>query len=458
VSGIVTTKISFLVLLLLCSGFFSGSETSLFSLGRVERYRIREEKKTFISRCLQALLDRPRRLIVTVLIGNELVNITISSLSASLTQDAPLAWIARGSIDPLLMKTMIATAVCFPLLLVFGEIMPKTLALANPRRFARAAAVPLRLFYSLITPIRWVLASLSNGIVWLLFREPPIADAPITEEEFRDLVDKSNAGGVLWEAEREFIHNIFDFGETRVSEVMTPRTDMFCLQADQSLEEILQVIEEQHYSRIPAYEEDKDDITGILYCKDLLGLLADPGKRQEWNLRALLRKPYFIPQTKKASDLFREFRFNRIHLAIVVDEYGGVAGLVTMEDLLEELFGDILDDYDPEEPQPRQLDENTMLIPARMPIEDFNHLAGLEFPVEEYDTMGGLVFGLFGKLPSPDAKVSFMGCTFTVEKMEGTRILELRVEKHPDQMAPQAEGAYEAPAEAEPGGGADGDA
>ena len=434
-SGIVIIKISFLVVLLLCSGFFSGSETSLFSLGRVERYRIREEKETFVSRCLQALVERPRRLIVTVLIGNELVNITIAALGASLMDGALLARPPFVSMDSVLLKTIIATAVCFPLLLVVGEITPKTLALYNPRRFARFAAVPLRLFYLLISPVRWILASLSNGIVRLFFGEAPKADSPMTEEEFRELVDQSNEGGVLWEAERDFIHNIFDFGETRVSEVMTPRTDMFSLKGDQSLEEILVVIEEQHYSRIPVYEEDKDDITGILYCKDLLGLRADPEKRRDWNLRAFLRKPYFIPQTKRASDLFREFRFNRIHLAIVVDEYGGVAGLVTMEDLLEELFGDILDDYDPEEPQPRKLDENTMVVPGRMPIEDFNQLAGTELPEEEYDTMGGLVFGLFGKLPSPEAKVSFMHYTFTVEKMEGTRILELRVEQHPEGAA-----------------------
>jgi CBS domain containing-hemolysin-like protein len=441
-SGIVITKISFLVLLLLCSGFFSGSETSLFSLGRVERYRIREEKETFVSRCLRALLDRPRRVLVTVLIGNELVNITIAALSASFTEGAFLAWPRLVSLNPVLLKTVVATAICFPLILVLGEITPKTLALCNPRRFARIAAVPLRLFYLSISPVRWVLANLSNGIVRLVFGESPRADDPITEEEFRDLVDKSNEGGVLWEAEREFIHNIFDFGETRVSEVMTPRTDMFCLQGDRSLEEILEVIEEQHYSRIPVYEEDKDDITGILYCKDLLGFRADPEKRRDWNLRAFLRKPYFIPQTKKASDLFREFRFNRIHLAIVVDEYGGVAGLVTMEDLLEELFGDILDDYDPEEPKPRRLDENTLVVPGRMPIADFNQLAGTELPEEDYETMGGLVFGLFGKLPVPEAKVSYMHYTFTVEEMEGTRILELKVERHPEDTAgPESEGS-----------------
>jgi putative hemolysin len=453
-SGIIIIKISFLVVLLLCSGFFSSSETSIFSLGRFERYRIRDEKKTFVSRCLQELLERPRRLIVTILIGNELVNITISALSASLLDNVFFTWTPWFSTDPILLKTVIATAVCFPLLLVAGEITPKTMALYNPRRAARFAAVPLRLFYSLIAPVRWVLASLSNGIVRLFFGESPAVDGPITEEEFRYLVDKGDEDGFLWEAEREFIHNIFDFGETRVSEVMTPRTDMFCLQADQSLEEILKVIEEQHFSRIPVYEEDKDDITGILYLKDLLGLTTDPEKLKDGNLRAFLRKPYFIPQTKKASDLFREFRLNRIHLAIVVDEYGGVAGLATMEDLLEELFGEILDDYDPEEPQARKLDENTMIIPGMMPIEDFNRFAEAELSEEEYDTMGGLVFGLFGKLPSPGAKVSLMAYTFAVEEMEGTRILELRVERHPEgESTPEKKGPDSPPETHEGGAG-----
>jgi CBS domain containing-hemolysin-like protein len=451
-SGIAITKLFFLVVLLLCSGFFSGSETSIFSLGRVERYRIREESETFVSRCLQVLIERPRRVIVTILIANELVNITISTLVASLADQALLGWTSPVSMNPLLLKTLVATAACFPLLLVLGEITPKTLALYDPKKFARFAAIPLRLLYTFLAPVRWVLGSLANGIVRVLFGEPPKADLPITEEEFRMLVDRSDEGGVLWEAEREFIHNIFDFGETQVSEVMTPRTDMCCLQASQSLEEVLKIIEEQHYSRIPVYEADKDDITGILYCKDLLGLKADPETRKAWNLKAFLRKPYFIPQTKKASDLFREFRFNRIHMAIVVDEYGGVAGLVTMEDLLEEIFGEILDDYDHDEPRPRRLDANTLLIPARMPIEDFNRLAAADLPDDEYDSMGGLVFGLFGKLPSAGAKISFRGYTFTVEEMEGTRILELRVERPAEEPVRAQPAGTDSISDSDPGG------
>jgi len=218
---------------------------------------------------------------------------------------------------------------------------------------------------------------------------------------------------------------------------MTPRTDMFCLQADQSQQEVFQAIEQHHHSRIPVYEKDKDDIIGILYSKDLFKDSLAAEKQDPWGLKSLLRKPIFIPQTKKANDLFREFRSHRIHMAIVVDEYGGVAGLVTMEDLLEDIFGEILDEYDPDEAQVKTIDENTIIIPARMSIEAFNQRLGTELPEDEYETMGGLVFDLFGKLPSPGSRVSYMRYAFTIEKMLGTRILELRVKKEPGQQVQQ---------------------
>jgi len=427
-STVIFTKIILLLLLLICSGFFSGSETSLFSLGRIERHRIREEGETLSSRWIQSLLQRPKRLIITILIGNELINIIISALAASFTEDIITISGYTEASEWLFFKTLAATAICLPLLLIFGEITPKTLALKNPHRFSLFVAIPLSLFYRMVTPVRWILAGLADVIVRFLFGEQPVKEEPITEREFRNLVDMSKKGGVLWDSEHEFIHNIFDFGETRVSEIMTPRTDMFCIQSGQSLEEALQIIEQHHYSRIPVYEKDKDDIIGILYSKDLLRVGLDFGRQKDWTLDVILRQPYFIPQTKMASDLFREFRSTRIHLAIVVDEYGGVAGLVTMEDLLEDLFGEILDEYDPEEPQVRQVDKNTMIIPARMSIEEFNKRLNVEFPEDEYDTMGGLIFDLFGRLPASDAKISYKHYTFTVEKMLGTRILELKVQ------------------------------
>ena len=426
-STVILTKICLLFFLIICSGVFSGSETSIFSLGRIERFRIREEEDTQIPRALHYLLQRPQRLIITLLIGNNLINICVSALVASFAGDMFTAtgWLQGPAW--VLLKALATTLICLPLLLIFAEIIPKTAAMLNPLGFARFVAVPIKFFYHIVTPVRWFLAGLAKSIARIVLGELTQSEEVITEHEFRSLVDLSKKGGVLWESEHEFIHNIFDFGETRVSEVMTPRTDMFVIHITQPLSEILKAIEEHHFSRMPVYDKDKDDIVGILYSKDLLQL--DLARQNEWNIEAILRVPYYIPQTKMASDLFREFRSNRIHQAIVVDEYGGVAGLVTMEDLLEELFGEILDEYDPEEPEMRQVDKNTIIIPAKMSIEEFNKRLDVSLPEEEYDTMGGLVFDLFGKLPSPGAKISFMHYTFTVNKMLGTRILELQVQQ-----------------------------
>jgi len=441
-------KISFLFFLLLLSGFFSGSETSLFSLARIERYRPRRGDETLAFRWVRALLQRPRRLLITLLIGNECVNILLAALAACLTQDAFFAWIRPPPRNVVVWKVLAATAMIFPLILILGEIVPKTLALRHPQGFARFAAIPLSLFSRLVSPLRWLLWHLSNGIVRLTFGgKGPGHEAAITEKEFRDLVDLSRQDGVLWASEHRFIHNIFDFGETRVSELMTPRTDMICLQVTQSFPGVMETIEKHHYSRIPVYEKDKDDIVGILYSKDLLNDVVNPDRAERWNLGDLLRNPYFIPQTKKATDLFREFRSNRIHMAIVVDEYGGVAGLVTMQDLLEDLFGEILDEHDLEEPGVRKVDEQTLLIPARMPIEDFNDQFGATLPTEEYETMGGMVFDLFGRLPVPGAKVSYLHYTFTVEKMLGTRIQELRVHRGPGAAPDRGEAPASGPRE-----------
>jgi len=435
----IVLKISFLFLLLLLSGFFSGSETSLFSLARIERYRPRNDNETLAFRWVRELLQRPRRLLITLLIGNECSNILFAALSASMARDAFSTSAGMLANAPPGWQILAASLLIFPLVLLLGEIVPRRLALRVPRGFAGAAAVPLFLFSHVVAPLRSLLWHLSNGFVRLVFGKHPGSDPAITEKEFRDLVDLSREGGGLWASEQRFIHNIFDFGETRVSELMTPRTDMVCLQAAQPFCEIMEAVEKHHFSRIPVYEKDKDDIVGILYSKDLLNQVLKPVPLEAWTLSDHLRNPYFIPQTKKATDLFREFRANRIHMAIVVDEYGGVAGLVTMEDLLEDLFGEILDEYDPEEPRVRRVDDHTVIIPARMPIEDFNQRYRASLPEEEYDTMGGMVFDLFGKLPTPGARVSFRHYTFTVEKMLGTRIQELRVQRETETRSANGE-------------------
>ena len=445
------TRIALLLLLLICSGFFSGSETAFFSLGRIERYRIAREKGSIALRWIHDLIQQPRRLLITILIGNECVNITASAVSAKLSHDLCSRLFPAVAEDTVLLETLVAAAFILPLILIFGEVTPKTVALLNPRRFAKAAVVPLTLFARAVAPVRLLLESLASGIVRATLGESPPADQAITEREFRSMVDLSKLGGELGETEQEFIHNIFEFGETQVSELMTSRADMVCLHADQPLPEALRTVEEHHFSRIPVYHRDMDDIVGILYAKDLLRDALEADRGEPWSLRQKVRKPSFIPQTKRANDLFREFRTTQVHLAMVVDEYGGVAGLVTMDDLLEDLFGDIIDEHRLRVPQVRRLGQDTLIIPGRMPIEDFNRLAGAALSDDEYDTMGGFVFGLFGRLPSVGSRVSYKSFAFTIEKMRGTRIGEIRVQRQP---SPGADTGAAPPGT--PGGGGEG--
>ncbi|MBI1987220.1 MAG: HlyC/CorC family transporter [Nitrospinae bacterium] len=404
--------------LLLLSAFFSGSEAALFSLGHW-RLKQLEEKEHPRVKTIISLLSQPRRLILSLLIGNELVNVAASALVASIFIEY-LGYSSRW----------LAIAIMTPLLLIFGEITPKVIAVKDPVKFSGWVASPLHLFVSVVTPLRIIFKWIAEGIIFLLRGQAPAQSNIIRQDEFRTLVEVGEKEGVLEASERELIQNVFEFGDTPVSEVMTPRTDIFCLSSDLTLEEVLEEIRRTPYSRIPVYQEtNKDNIIGILYAKELL----IPEKvRDRWedkaSLRSFLRPPYFIPWSKKALDLFKDFQKRKTHLAIVVDEYGGIAGLVTMEDLMGLLFGEMEDEYDIPEHLFQELGEDTYLVSARLSIEEFSKRVGVELPQEEdLETVGGLVFSLFGRLPQAGESVSRDNFTFVVEEIEGTRIQKIRV-------------------------------
>jgi len=413
--------------LLFLSACFSCSEAALFSLGKLKLVRIQHDGRHKAHRHIAELLREPGRLLVTILIGNELVNIICSTLTASLA-DTVFGQVASGGTPRnVVTETVITTAFLVPVLFLFGDYTPKTFAVRDPERFARLLAPPLASFSRIVAPVRWLMESLAGVIIRATLGASPGEQGLLSQSDLRTLVDVGRQEGQIAESERKFIHNIFDFGDTKVSELMTPRTDMLCLNVEQTWDEVLEAISRHRFSRLPVYEGDKDNIVGVLYAKDLLALDPEAIRTQGFALRSVLRKPYFIPHSKKADDLFREFQFHRVHMAIVVDEYGGVAGLVTMEDLLEELFGEILDEYEPGQSILKRIDERTVVVSARMSLEEFNERLGACLPQEEYTTIGGLVFGLFGRLPAAGAQVSFEGYTFTVEKMRGTKLLEIRV-------------------------------
>jgi putative hemolysin len=333
--------------LLLGAAFFAGSETALFSLSRVQREALgRREDRT--THRLLGLLAQPRRLIVTIIVANELLNIANSSLSATLTE-----YLLPGLTERA--KVAVATVAIVPLILVFGEMAPKSLALRIGERWARLASAPLLFFQYLITPVRLLLSLISGAVLALFRARTQAVEAGVREEEFRALVDVGSEEGELQIAERRLIHNVFEFGDTPVGKVMTPADRVFALPYEMPLGRMVDSIAEQHFSRVPIYRSGRLDaktraagkrapleVVGIIHAKDLV-TYASRGLEGH-TVQDLLHPPFFVPRTTTCDRLFREFQRRKTHIALVVDEYGRLLGLVTMEDLLEELFGEIGDE------------------------------------------------------------------------------------------------------------------
>lgn len=397
---------------LILSAFFSSSETALFSLKplRVRKFRTSPEGS---HKAIARLLEKPRHLIVTILIGNELVNVAVSVLVAA------VALSTLGSTGK-----FYAMVVSTVLLLVCGEVIPKTYAVHHAETHARLISRPLLGFQWLVTPIRSLLGVLLS---WLSAKTGDSQRFRLTEEEFKTLVEVGHSEGVLEADEKELIHSVVAFGDTRVREIMTPRPEMVCLEESASPGDVLDLIREKGFSRVPVYRENKDHIVGLLYVKDLLRVCRDKG--MAWNPKDLLRPVYFVPQTKLVNELLKEFQAKKIHMAIVVDEHGGVAGLVTMEDVLEELFGEIEDEQDTRAFLVREVGEGEWLVAGRVSLKDIESLLGVALAEEGFETVGGYVFHCFGRLPKVGESIRRDDVLFTVEKMDGPRILELRIQR-----------------------------
>lgn len=365
---------------------------------------------------VQRLLKYPRKLLITILVGNESVNITISVVAAAIF----ISFLGKEG-------KLVAIAITTPLLLVLGEAIPKTFAIINPMRFSSYVSPPLTVFFGIARPVVWILEKISGWFVKLFEVGDSKRGDTLMEDEFKALIDAGHKEGTLEESQRDLINRVFELGDTMVSDVMTPRVDMFCLPISMGIDYMESKIIDARYSRIPVYGDDSDNILGILYAKDFITMMAR--KKMAVSVETLLKKPYFVPLEKRADSLLGDFQARRIHMAIVVDEYGGVAGIVTMEDVLESLFGDIYDEYDIREDLYRRIDGKTLLISGMMPIDDFNDLTGTSIPSKDFDTVGGFVFHLFGNLPVRGEAVSFGDYIFSVEKMSRARILKVRVEK-----------------------------
>ena len=401
-----------LVFLLLCSAFFSACEVAYFSLNSLQLNEM-SEKKGHLGRIVNSLLEKPRELLITIYIGNEFVNIAISVVVTSIAINV------FGNLG-----VGIAIGVGTLLLFVFGDIIPKSISLKFSQPYALFSAYPLTIFAKIVQPAQKLFSIWTEKIISFMGILPHgLKESPITDEEFRAMVQVGEGEGVIDSDERELIQNVIEFGETTVDEIMTPKIDMFTVGIEDSLDDILPRIIENFYSRVPVYGEDEEGILGILYTKDLTRLKHLP--REKVSLKSILHDTISVPQSKKIKEMLEEFRRMKRHMAIVLDEYGSVCGLVTLEDILEELVGEIDSEMRQEELPLKRLNENHYRIVGAYSLAEFNESFQSDLHENDYDTVGGYVFGLFGRIPRSGESTTVDRFKFRVEKMKGSRILSL---------------------------------
>jgi len=401
--------------LLLLSAFFSASETAIFSANKVKIRHLVEEgnKKAALTR---RLMEQPGKIISTILIGNNVVNIGATALATSVAISL-LGATGAG----------IATGIMSVLILLFGEITPKTLVSLHPEDFAMRVSGILNGLGKLLSPIIYIFNAFTNYLIRLI-NGPDKENHLITEEELRMLVNVGEEEGFIDEDEREMIDSIFEFDDTLVREVMIPRIDIVAVSVTEPLDNVVRLIMKAGHSRIPVFDETVDNIIGLVYAKDLLQVYVEP-RPEGSSLRELMRPAYYVPESKKVRDLFAELRREKVHMAIVLDEYGGTAGLVTIEDVIEEIVGDIQDEYDQEEKEIEGQSDGSYVVDARTPINEINELLGLTLPEDEFETINGWVFHNLGTLPEQGQELDIGELHVKIEKVSGQRIEKLHLWK-----------------------------
>ncbi len=401
--------------LLLASAFFSAAETALMALNRI-RLKMLVEEEDPRAMAADNLLQNPNRLQGTILVGNNLANILAVAAGAALALGHFGADIGLG----------LAAVGSMLLILILGEIAPKVYAASNAERVALAAARPLAVLVNLLYPLVQIYTLFSVGLVRLFGGKVSVTDPYQPEDELRAMVSAGQQDGHLETDEKEMIDNIFEFGDTFVRDVMVPRTDIISVGADISFPALTELIREQQFSRVPVYEGTIDNIVGIIYVKDLFVLGATP--LSHFLVTEHMREAYFVPEMKRIDGLFKEMRENKVHMAVVLDEYGGTAGIVTIEDLVEEIVGEISDEYDLEQdPLVETVDERTYLVDAGLRIEEVNDLLGVNLPNHDIETIGGFVLSRLERIPDAGDIVEWEGYQIEILAMEGRRMTRLRL-------------------------------
>ena len=423
-------RIAILVGLLGLSAFFSGSETALMAFNRI-RLRRMADTGDLAARRISRLVESPSRLLTTLLIGNNLVNTAITAIATALVLD----WVADER-TALLISTLGVTT----LILLVGEITPKALAAHAPEAVARRVHRPVEALVWLMGPVNRLLGAGADFFLRAMGHHRR-QETAVSEEDVRALLTLGQQQGVFAPEEQRMVERIFEFGDLRVRDVMVPRVDVVGIPRDITWPELLALVRQEHFTRYPVYEGDLDHIIGILHVKELMLEAArheaeaagvepssSPPGRPVFDIARFIRPAFFVPESKRVVELLREMRQRRAHMAVVVDEFGGTAGIVTIEDLVEEVVGDIADEFDQQrEPAIRRLDDRSFSVAGTVRLEELNEYLGIELTCEEADTVAGLVMTQLGRIPVPGDRTEQNGVELTVERMEGHRVERVHV-------------------------------
>ncbi|HEX7464715.1 MAG TPA: hemolysin family protein [Actinomycetota bacterium] len=409
-SGADWFELASIVVLILIVGVLGASEVLITRVSRVRAYRFAEEKRRG-SASLVKIAENPAPYLNVVLLLTLLATIGGTTIATSL---AVRLFDGVGE--------LVATVAMTLLLFVFADVTPKTFAIQQTDRAGLALAPLLVGLGRLFGPVATGLVKVANAIM-------PGKGLPhgpfITEREIRALAEVASEEEEIEEEEKELIHSIFEFGDTIVREVMVPRPDIVAIESDRALRDVQDIVLQHGFSRVPVFEDDLDNVIGLIYAKDVLKALHQG--RSDMPLRDVVRTAHFVPEQKKVADLLREMQREKFHIAVVTDEYGSVSGLVTLEDLLEELVGEISDEYDREEPEMVELGEGVFRVDGKVAIDEVNELLDVELPDEEWDTVGGLMLGLLGSIPGEGEEVGFQNLVFRAEHVQGRRIAKVLI-------------------------------
>ncbi|MFC4103397.1 hemolysin family protein [Paenibacillus xanthanilyticus] len=437
-------EIVVLILLIVLNAFFAASEIALISLNdnKIKAMADNGHKK---AKLLVQLLGEPSRFLATIQIGITLAGFLASAFAGE-SFAGGLAQVLFDAGIPLSIEMLetvsliIITLILSYFTLVFGELVPKRLAMTKAEGIAMFAVTPLTFISKVTSPFVKLLTLSTNVLVRLFGVDPNANTEQVTEEEIRMMLDVGNENGAIQETEKRMIHNIFEFDNKNVLDIITHRTNVVSIPVTITLSELIQVAHLEKYTRFPVYEGDHDNIVGILHTKDLIPYI-NVGCAEQFELSKLLRKPYFIPASKPIDDVFHDLQTKKVHMAIAIDEYGGMAGIITIEDLIEEIVGNIFDEHDDDEKEIEQLDEDTYLINGLISLREVNELLDIHLPLDEYDTLGGFLIGELGTIPRKGEQptVELEGVLFRVEEVIRKRIGKVKATRLAKASAAEAD-------------------